>query len=299
MEVGILGLGRMGANMVGRLLEKKQRVVVWNRSAQKVKAAVSKGAVGAKDASDLISKLKSPRIVWMMLPSGKVTEEKFGELLSLLSKGDILIDGGNANIHDSIRRNLDAKKRGIVFMDVGVSGGLVAAEKGYAMMAGCDDRKAYKKVEPLLKAMCVPLGYGLMGPAGSGHYVKMVHNAVEYGMMQAIGEGFDLLKNGRFKNLNLGSVSGVWSHGCIVSGLLMDMTANALSKDTKLSYLKPYIEDNGEGRWSVEEAMEFSVPFTVNAHALFARYQSRDKNSYAYRLVAAMRNEFGGHAVKK
>lgn len=298
MEVGFIGLGRMGMHMVLRLLAKKQKVVAWNRSPEKVKLVAKKGARPARDLPALVDTLGKQKVIWMMLPAGKATENKFHELLPLLSKDDILIDGGNANFKDTLRRNTEAAKKGIHYVDVGVSGGLAGASTGYAMMVG-SDLATYKKIEPLLKAMCIPKGYGRMGPTGSGHYVKMIHNAVEYGMMHAIAEGFDLLKNGTFKELNLKKVAGVWNNGCIVSSFLMQMTEQALSKDAKLGYLKPYIEDNGEGKWSVVEAMEQGVPFTVNSHALFARYQSRDRNSYGYRLVAAMRNEFGGHAIKK
>jgi len=301
LEIGFIGLGRMGINMVTRLLQKKQTVVhVWNRSAEKMDEVAKLGAKPTKDIKSLVSSLtQKPKIVWLMLPSGKVTEDAFEEVLGLLSKGDILIDGANSNFHDSIRRHKIAKDRGIRMLDVGVSGGVVAATRGYAMMIG-GDKSAFELCKPLFDDMCQTDGYAHVSEdGGSGHYVKMIHNAVEYGMMQAISEGFDLLKNGRYKSVDLYKVSHLWNHGTIVSSFLMEMVENALSKDAKLDYLKPYVEDNGEGKWAAIEAMDYSVPFVTNTYALHARYISRDSNSYAFRMLAAMRNEFGGHAIKK
>lgn len=301
MEFALIGLGRMGANMVNRVLAtKKHRVVVWNRSKEKVDEAVKNGAVGADSIKDLVSKLtQEKKVVWMMLPSGQVTEEAFVELLGLLRAGDILIDGANSNFLDSIRRHKMAKEKNILMLDVGVSGGVVAATRGYAMMFG-GSRIAYDYVKPLVTEMCQAEGFDLVSEeGGSGHYVKMVHNAIEYGMMQAIAEGFDLMSNGTFKGkLNLPKIAHLWNHGTIVDSFLMEMTENALNKSADLGYLKPFVEDNGEGRWAAVEAMEHAVPFTVNTYALHARYMSRDSNSMAFRALAAMRNEFGGHAIK-
>jgi len=299
MELGLLGLGRMGESMVNRMLQHKLDVVVWNRSPEPVKEAVKKGAIGSSSIKDLVKKLNQKRkIVWMMLPSGKITEEKFQELLRLLKKGDILIEGANSNFHDSMRRHEEARKKGIDMLDVGVSGGVVAAERGYAMMVG-GKKETYQFCKPIFDSFGFPKGYNLVGGPGAGHYVKMIHNAVEYGMMQAISEGFDLLENGGIKDLDLKKISHIWNHGTIVSSFLMEMVEHALTKDKKLNYLKPYVDDNGEGKWSAIEAMEHSVPFVVNSYALHARYISRDKNSFAFRMLAAMRNEFGGHAIKK
>jgi 6-phosphogluconate dehydrogenase len=299
-EIGFCGLGRMGGNMVQRMLESKSvKVVAWNRSKEKVDEVVAKGAIGASSISDLVSKLtQSPKIVWLMLPSGKVTEDAFIEVLSLLSEGDIIVDGANSNFHDSIRRHAVSKSKGIRMLDIGVSGGIVAATRGYPMMVG-GEADTYAEVKPILDTFGYADGYNLVGTGGSGHYVKMIHNAIEYGMMQAISEGFDLLKNGRFKELDLHGIAKLWNHGCIVESFLMQMTEQALAKDSQLGYLKPYVEDNGEGRWSSIEAMEYGVPFVVNTYALHARYISRDANSYAFRMLAAQRNEFGGHAIKK
>jgi len=300
-EVGFIGLGRMGGNMVERILKQKTiKVVVWNRSPEKVEKAVAGGATGAKSVSELVQQLHEPRkVVWLMLPSGIVTEEKFQEVLGLLKKGDIIIDGGNSNFHDSIRRHSEAEKKGIGMLDVGVSGGIVAAKTGYPMMIG-GKKEVYEFCKPLFESFGLKEGYNLVGEAGgAGHYVKMIHNAIEYGMMQAIAEGFDLLENGRLKNLDLKKIAHIWNNGCIVSSFLMQMTEQALDKDTKLNYLAPYIEDNGEGKWSAIEALEHNVPFVVNGYALNARYISRDKDSFAFRMVAAQRQEFGGHPIKK
>lgn len=298
VELGFFGLGRMGANMVARLLQANVKVVVWNRSPEPVKEAVKKGAEAGKTTQEVVKKLKGKKVVWLMLPAGEVTEQKFQELLKILSKGDVIIDGANSNFHDTIRRHEEARKKGIEMLDAGVSGGIVAAKQGYAMMVG-GKKSTYQYCGPIFKSMGFPEGYGLVGEGGAGHYVKMIHNAIEYGMMQAIAEGFDLLKNGRFKGLDLPGISHIWNHGTIVSSFLMEMVEQALAKSGSLSYLKAHVDDSGEGRWSAIEAMEHSVPFTVNTYALHARYLSRDKNSFAFRMLAAMRNEFGGHAIKK
>ncbi|MBI5388768.1 decarboxylating 6-phosphogluconate dehydrogenase [Candidatus Woesearchaeota archaeon] len=299
-EVGLVGLGRMGLNMVSRLLHgKKTRVVAFDLLADAVKQAVLKGVIGAPSAEKLVGMLKQKRrVVWLMLPSGEITESTFQKMLTLLKQNDILIDGGNSNFHDTIRRHKEAKAKGIHMLDVGVSGGVVAAERGYAMMAG-GSKEAFIFCKPLFDAMCQMGGCAhISKEGGSGHYVKMVHNAIEYGMMQSIAEGFDLLHKGRFKNLELEKIAHLWNHGTIVTSFLMEMTENALKKSPTLDYFEPYVEDNGEGRWASIEAMEHQVPFVSNTYALHARYLSRDKDSLAFKMLAAMRNEFGGHAIK-
>tara|TARA_Y100000310_G_scaffold341111_1_gene439192 strand:- start:113 stop:1018 length:906 start_codon:yes stop_codon:yes gene_type:complete len=299
-EVGFLGLGRMGGNMVARSLESGSvRVVVWNRSPEKVKKAVRLGATGASTPKDLVKKLKAKRkVVWLMLPSGDVTEKYFQLMLNTLKKGDVLIDGGNSNFHDTIRRHAEAKKKGIGMLDVGVSGGIVAANTGYPMMVG-GSKEVWDHCKAIFWSFGMPDGYDLVGSGGAGHYVKMVHNAIEYGMMQSIGEGFDLLvKQDRFP-VNLKKTAKIWNHGCIIDSFLMKMAAQALDKDPKLKYLKPYIDDSGEGKWSAQEALEHEVPFIANTYALHARYISRDNDSYAFKMVSALRNEFGGHKIKK
>jgi len=296
MEIGFIGLGRMGKNMVLRLLKDGHRVVAWNRSKEKVKEVEAKGAIGASTVRDLITKLKSKKIVWIMLPSGDVANNMIKELSGYLGKGDIVIDGGNSNFHHSMASAELLAKKGINFLDIGVSGGIVGAKTGYAMMAG-GDKSVFKSVEPLIKSMCVKDGYGLFGPNGAGHYVKMIHNAIEYGIMQCIGEGFDLLARGRFKEIDLNKVSKVWNHGTIISSFLMQMTEQAL--EAGLGNLDPFVSESGEGRWAATEAIEQKVPFTANTFALNSRYVSQDKNSIAFRLLAGIRREFGGHSVKK
>jgi len=299
-EIGFIGLGRMGANMVARMLGSGGlRVAVWNRSPGPVEEAKKKGAIAAGSIKELAGMLKSERrVIWMMLPSGDVTENAFKEVLGLLKEGDVIIDGANSNFHDTLRRHEQAAKKGVGMLDVGVSGGIIAAERGYPMMIG-GKQEVYDFCLPVFESFGIDEGYGLVGGPGSGHYVKMVHNAVEYGMMQSISEGFDLLENGRMKGLDLGKIAGIWNHGTIVSSFLMEMVEKALKKSPDLGGLKPYVDDSGEGRWGAIEAMEHSVPFAANTYALHARYISRDADSLAFRMLAAMRNEFGGHEVKK
>lgn len=299
-EIGFIGLGRMGAGMVNRMLSHKDlRVVVWNRSPGPVEVAMKKGAIGANSIEDLINRLKQERkVVWLMLPAGNITEKAFQEVLTLLKEGDIIVDGGNSNYKDTLRRHQKATGLGIAMLDVGVSGGIIAASKGYPMMVG-GDSKTYEYCKPLFQSFGREEGYSLVGEGGSGHYVKMIHNAIEYGMMQAIAEGFDLLENGHFKDLDLKNISHIWNHGTIVSSFLMEMVEKALTKSDKLDYLKPYVDDSGEGKWSAIEALEHAVPFVVNTYALNARYISRDPDSTAFKMLAAMRNEFGAHPIKK
>jgi 6-phosphogluconate dehydrogenase len=298
MELGLIGLGRMGLNMAERMLDSKRvKLYVWNRSPDKMDAVKKKGALPTKSVKELCSRLSGKKVVWLMLPSGEITEKTFQEVLGYLKKGDIIIDGANSNFKDSIRRGAEAGKKGILMLDIGVSGGIIAAKRGYPLMIG-GSKEAFDYCTPIFETFAAKEGFAYMGKQGSGHYVKMVHNAVEYGMMQAIAEGFDLLKNGHYEDLDLKKVAGLWNRGCIVSSFLMEMTENALKKDPKLGF-KPYIADSGEGKWAAFEAMDHSVPFVCNTYALHARYISRDENSLAFRLVAAMRNEFGGHEVKK
>ncbi len=300
MEIGFIGLGRMGGNMVARMLKaKSMKVVVWNRSPEPVKEAVGRGAIGVASSKELVAKLTQKRkIVWLMLPSGEVTENAFQEMLGLIKKGDIIIEGANSNFHDSQRRHKEAAKKGIEMLDVGVSGGVVAAKRGYGIMIG-GSKQTFDYCKPLFDAIGFPDGYGLVGGPGAGHYVKMVHNAIEYGMMQAIAEGFDLLKKGSYPHVDGAQVAHLWNHGTIISSFLMTMAENALSKDKNLGGLEPFVSDSGEGKWAAIEAMEKSIPFVVNTYSLHARYLSREKDSFAFKLLAAMRNEFGGHEVKK
>ncbi|MBL6991277.1 MAG: decarboxylating 6-phosphogluconate dehydrogenase [Bacteriovoracaceae bacterium] len=300
LEIGFIGLGRMGQNMVSKMLSSKTvRVVVWNRDQQKVQKMVEQGAVGAQDIQELLGLLKQSRkIVWLMLPAGEVTEAMFNKVLPLLKSDDIIIDGANSNYKDSKRRHRLAKERGVDMLDVGVSGGIIAAQTGYPMMVG-GKQEVFDYLAPIFNSFGITEGVDLVGGQGAGHYVKMIHNAIEYGMMQAIAEGFDLLKNGSMENLDLKKISHLWNHGTIVSSFLMQMTESALKKDVSLEQIKAFVADSGEGKWSVEEAIANDVPFIANTYALQARFQSRDPNSFTFKLLAALRNEFGGHAVSK
>lgn len=299
MELGLIGLGKMGANMAKRMLDSSMDLVVYDISEDAVNDLEKKGAAGAESIKDLVSKLKQERkVVWLMLPAGDITENTFQELKKLMENEDIIIDGANSNFHDTLRRHKETAEKGIDMLDVGVSGGIIAIETGYPMMIG-GKREVYKFCKPIFDSLGIDEGYDLVGDGGAGHYVKMVHNAVEYGMMQAIAEGFELLDCGRIKNLDLKKVSHIWNHGTIVSSFLMKMAENAFEKSPNLGDIKPYVDDSGEGRWAAIEAMEHKVPFVVNSYALHARYLSRDDNSLAFRMLAAMRNEFGGHPVKK
>ena len=253
MKIGFIGLGRMGNPMVVRLLKNNHQVVVYNRTPEKVREMMKKGALGAATYLELVSKLGSPKIIWLMVPHAAV-DEVIANLRPHLHAGDILIDGGNSNFHDSKRRSEDLEGHHIQFLDVGVSGGTAAAKTGYCMMAG-GNHQTFQKVTPLLKSMCVKDGFTYMGPTGAGHFVKMVHNAIEYGIMEAMGEGYDLLKHGPYHELDLLSISKVWNNGSIIRGFLMDMNINALTHHKDLKNVPGIVADNGEGKWAVEEAM--------------------------------------------
>ncbi|MBU1615791.1 NADP-dependent phosphogluconate dehydrogenase [bacterium] len=300
MEIGLIGLGRMGANMVGRMLAgKKVEVVVWNRSKEPVQKAVKMGARAAGSVNDLVAGLKQERrIVWLMLPAGKVTENFFWQTLALLKEGDIIIDGANSHFGDTLRRHREAEAKGVGMLDVGVSGGIIAAPKGYPMMIGGKE-EIYNFCRPVFESVGREEGFDRVGGPGAGHYVKMVHNAIEYGMMQAIAEGFDLLAKGRFEELDLNRIAHIWNHGTIISSFLMEMAGKALEKSSSLDRLRPYVEDTGEGRWAALEAIEQAIPFVANSYAVNARFMSRDENSMAFRMLAAMRHEFGDHPIKE
>lgn len=299
MEIAILGLGRMGKGIALRLKEKGHDVLAWNRSPEPREEVKAKGCRVIEDYKQVAANLKAPRIVWLMLPAGDVTENVLQDVMKTLSPGDIIVNGANNHYLQTLHQHEQVTSKGINFLDAGVSGGLIGAEQGYCIMAG-GERSVFDHIEPILHDLSIAQGYAYCGPAGSGHYVKMVHNAVEYAMMQAIGEGFDVLKNGHYKNaLPLADIAELWRHGSIVSGTLMDCTAAALKKDPVLARLEPFIEDNGEGKWTIQEALDHGVPFLSTTHALFSRYLSRDKELFAYKIVAAQRNEFGGHKVKE
>lgn len=297
LEIGVIGLGKMGKNIAIQLHRKKYDVVVWNRSKEPVQELVRMGAREAPTVKEMVKVLKKPRIVWLMLPAGDVTNVMVEELSEILDKGDVLIDGSNSKYKFAIEQHAMLARKGIDFVDAGCSGGPSGALNGMSIMVG-GDRKAYDRLEPLFKDLSVPNGYAYIGSAGSGHFVKMVHNAIEYGMMQSIAEGMDLVANGPYKDLDLVGVSHVWNNGSVIRGYLMELTERALKKDVKLAAIEPYVEDTGEGRWSVDAAVEYAVPFTVLSHSLFERFNSRSKYRFGNRLLAALRHEFGGHEIK-
>lgn len=293
MNTAFIGLGKMGFNMVEHLLELDRKVAVYDLSRDAVEALARKGAEPAYSLEQLVRTVLHPRVVWLMVPAGNAVDEVLASLLLFLEQGDIVVDGGNSHYADSVQRADRLLERGIRFLDAGTSGGLDGARHGACIMVG-GDRDAYATVEPLLEALCVPGGYGYMGRSGSGHYVKMVHNGIEYGMMQAMGEGFDLLESSGF-DLDHAEVARVWSNGSVIRGWLMELAARAFEKDAKLGYLAGNIADSGEGRWTVETALDRQVSIPVIAAALFRRYRSRSESNFSDKVVAALRHEFGGH----
>ncbi len=299
MELAMIGLGKMGGNMVQRLLRGGHRVVAHARSNESVHAMEAFGAVGAHSPDEVVAALKPPRIVWMMLPSGEVTEAMIATLLGKLSKGDVIVDGGNSNYKDTVRRAELITGRGMEFVDVGTSGGIWGLAEGYSMMVG-GDAAVVERMRPILETLAPApdAGWGRVGPHGAGHFVKMVHNGIEYGMMQAYAEGFEVLKAKKEFGLDLHQVSTIWQRGSVVRSWLLDLTADALSKGQELEHIQGWVADSGEGRWTVAEAIDLDVPAPVITLSLLMRLVSRQEESYAAKLLAAMRNEFGGHAIK-
>ena len=297
MELGMIGLGRMGANMTERLVRGGHRVISYDRSAEAIQRVVDKGAVGAHSLADFIKQLAPPRIVWLMVPSGGPVDETLEQLLPHLAKGDVVIDGGNSNYKDSIKRAEKLKQHGINFVDAGTSGGIWGLELGYCMMVG-GEGEIIERLDPVFKTLAPESGYLHVGPNGAGHFVKMIHNGIEYGMMQAYGEGFELLEGSPF-DLDLGRIAHLWNQGSVVRSWLLELAESAFAKDPQLSSIRGYVEDSGEGRWTVEEAVERAVPAPVLTLALFSRFASRQEDSFSAKVIAALRNEFGGHPVKK
>lgn len=296
MEIGLVGVGKMGGGIMRRLGKAGHRVVASDPLAAQATITAA-GAEVAATLAELVKALPAPRIVWLMIPAEAVTSA-MNELLPLLSAGDIVVDGGNSYFKDSVQRATQATAHDIHFVDVGVSGGVAGEEIGYALMAG-GETAAIKTLQPIFAALAAPDAFLHAGPVGAGHFVKMVHNAIEYGMMQAIAEGFDLLKQGPYSKLELAEIASLWSHGTIVRSFLMELATRALTKDGELSEIAAHVDDSGEGRWSVTTAIQHAVPFWVNTAALYSRFDSRQPDSFAAKLVAALRKEFGGHAVKK
>jgi len=287
----------MGANMAERLLRDGHRVISYDRNPEAIQYVVDKGAVGAHSLADFVKQLNSPRAVWLMVPSGDPVDQTIEQLLPSLNKGDTIIDGGNSNYKDSMRRAAALKQQGFHFVDAGTSGGVWGLKVGYCMMVG-GDKEVVERLEPIFKTLAPEDGYLHVGPSGAGHFVKMIHNGIEYGMMQAYGEGFELLHASSF-DLDLTKIAHLWNQGSVVRSWLLELCESAFAKDPHLSSIKDYVEDSGEGRWTVAEAIERSVPAPVLMLSLFARFASRQEDSFAAKVAAALRNEFGGHAVKK
>jgi 6-phosphogluconate dehydrogenase len=297
MQLAMIGLGRMGGNMVQRLLKGGHEVVVFDRSADAIKSHIAMGAKGATDLNDLCRRLTTPRVVWVMVPSGGPVESTIDELLPGLSKGDIIIDGGNSNFHDTQRRAARLAERGVEFIDSGTSGGIWGLTVGYCLMIGASPA-AFKRCEPIFKTLAPPNGYAHVGPPGAGHYVKMIHNGIEYGMLQAYAEGYEILHASKDYKLDLHQIAAVWNQGSVVRSWLNELAERAFAKDADLVALKGYVEDSGEGRWTVQEAIDLDVPAPVITLSLLTRFRSRQPDSFGAKVIAALRNEFGGHAVK-
>jgi len=321
MKIGVIGLGRMGGNIVRRLMKAGHSCVVYDANAAAGQALAGDGAVAATSVADLVNALgESPRTVWVMLPSGKITEETIAELGKLMRSGDAIIDGGNTNFKDDVRRARELKPKGIHYLDVGTSGGVWGLQRGYCLMIG-GNAESVKRLDPIFSALAPGVGtiertegrekldpraeqgYLHAGPVGAGHFVKMIHNGIEYGMMQAFAEGFDIMKNRASSklpaderyDLNLADVSEVWRRGSVVTSWLLDLTASALAKDGKLEHFSGNVEDSGEGRWTIEAAIEEAVPADVLAASLFVRFRSRQDHTFAEKVLSAMRLGFGGH----
>jgi 6-phosphogluconate dehydrogenase len=324
MQLGMIGLGRMGANMVRRLMRGGHECVVWDLSADNVKAIAAEGATGAASIDDLLAKLNKPRAVWIMVPAGDATEQTVNELASRMEAGDIIIDGGNSYFKDDARRARELKSKGINYMDVGTSGGVWGLERGYCMMFG-GPKETAEHLDPIFKTLApgrgsitrtpgrenikgtAEDGYLYCGPSGAGHFVKMIHNGIEYGMMQAFAEGFDIFRNATSKelpeeiryDLNMADIAELWRRGSVVSSWLLDLTAMALVEDPSLEGYSGFVQDSGEGRWTIQAALEEAVPAEVLSAALYTRFRSRQEHTFAEKILSAMRKKFGGHVEPK
>ena len=324
MQLGMVGLGRMGANMTRRLLRGGHEMVVWNQTPDKVRQMAGEGATPAASLEDLVRKLKAPRAVWVMVPAGGPTENMVQSLLQLVQPGDIIIDGGNSYFKDDVRRSQMCKAKGVHYMDVGTSGGIWGLERGYCMMIG-GSKEGARHLDPIFKTLApghgdisrtpgrensggtAEEGYIHCGPSGSGHFVKMVHNGIEYGMMQSYAEGFDIFKNAGSKELpeefryelNLADIAEVWRRGSVVASWLLDLTAIALAENPSLSEYSGFVQDSGEGRWTIQAALEEAVPAEVLSAALYTRFRSRQDHTFAEKILSAMRQKFGGHVEPK
>jgi len=300
MKIAMIGLGKMGANMTTRLIGRGHDVVVYDLNPEAIRKAESEGAIAAFRLEEVVNKLETPRAVWLMLPAGKPTEITINKLANLLSPNDTIIDGGNSYYKDTIRRGQALAKKEINYVDVGTSGGVWGLKEGYSMMIG-GKTEAVKQLEPIFKSLAPASdkGWGHVGPSGSGHFVKMVHNGIEYGMMQAYAEGFDLMHKKEEFGLDMQQIANIWQDGSVVRSWLLDLTANAMSENPEFDGIASWVPDSGEGRWTVLEAIETATPMPVISMALQSRFASRDENAYSFKLLSALRNQFGGHAIKK
>ena len=295
MKIGFVGLGRMGGNMVERLLKNGHEVVVYDMSKDAVQQSVNKGAIGADSLKDITNNLKERKVIWLMVPAGEPTEATINELIPLLNNKDIIIDGGNSFYKDSMARAKRLKEKQINFIDCGTSGGVWGLENGYSLMTG-GEKEAVEYIYPIFKSLAPEGGYTYCGEGGAGHFVKMVHNGIEYGLMQSYAEGFEILEKSPFK-INLKEVASGWRYGSVVRSWLLELLVNALKDDPELSKIKDYVEDSGEGRWTAEAAIELGVPAHVITSSLYNRFQSQENESYAMKILATLRNQFGGHKI--
>lgn len=296
MKLGMVGLGRMGGNMTVRLVQHGHEVVAFDPAPEAVEQAVVAGAEGASSPAELCAKLSSPKVVWLMVPAGDITEATVRELGGILGNGDVVVDGGNSNWQDSMRRAEQLGAGGIRFLDAGTSGGVWGLANGYCLMVG-GDAEAVAVAEPAFLALAPEGGYAHVGPSGAGHFTKMVHNGIEYGMLAAYGEGFEIMETSPF-DLDLEAIAGIWRNGSVVRSWLLDLLHDALEKDPDLASIRGYVDDSGEGRWTLQAAIDQDVPAPIIAAALFSRFASRQDESFSAKVIAALRNEFGGHAVK-
>ncbi|PLS02163.1 phosphogluconate dehydrogenase (NAD(+)-dependent, decarboxylating) [Neobacillus cucumis] len=296
MEIGLIGLGKMGYNLALNLMDNEHNVVAFDVNNEAVKKISEEGAIGAESIAALVDKLAAPKIVWVMVPSGPITEQVIDELKGLLAEGDIVIEGGNSHYKDSIRREKELSEKGIHFFDVGTSGGMAGAREGACMMIG-GNKEVFHTIEPVFRDINVENGYLYAGKSGSGHFLKMIHNGIEYGMMQAIAEGFEVLEKSDF-DFDYEKVARVWNNGSVIRSWLMELTENAFSKDPKLDSIKGIMHSSGEGKWTVETALELQTAMPVTALSLMMRYRSLEEDTFTGKVVAALRNEFGGHAVE-
>jgi 6-phosphogluconate dehydrogenase len=296
MQLGLIGLGRMGSGMTLRLLQGGHQVMVYDRVPEAGAALAGKGATVSGSLEDLGQKLKAPRVLWLMIPAGPPVDDAIQHLSGTLSPGDIIIDGGNSNYRDSIRRAEELRSQQIEFLDVGVSGGIWGLKVGFNLMIG-GNQAVFKQVEPIFQTLAPPEGYAYVGPSGAGHYSKMVHNGIEYSMLQAYAEGFEILKAAPF-GFDFAQLARLWNHGSVIRSWLLELAQSAFERDPQLSRIRGYVDDSGEGRWTLQDAIDHAVPAPALAMALFMRFRSRQDDSFSDKVIAALRNEFGGHPVK-